>query len=68
MSGEAKAMQPEDERLNAGDAAGVAALDEPEAVLAPEPAMTRRSGHSGAPVPLCPRGLRREAMAAAARQ
>ena len=40
MSGEAKAMQPEDvtrlvaERLNAGDAAGVAALHEPEAVLA----------------------------------
>ena len=40
MSGEAKAMQPEDvtrlvaERLNAGDAAGVAALYEPEAVLA----------------------------------
>jgi hypothetical protein len=40
MSGEAKAMQPEDvtrlaaERLNAGDAAGVAALCEPQAVLA----------------------------------
>jgi hypothetical protein len=40
MSGEAKAMQPEDvtrlvaERLNAGDAAGVAALYEPLAVLA----------------------------------
>jgi hypothetical protein len=40
MSGEAKAMEPEDvtrlvvERLNAGDAAGVAALYEPEAVLA----------------------------------
>ena len=40
MSGEAKAMQPEDvtrlvaERLNAGDAAGVAALYEPQAVLA----------------------------------
>src|SRR5512136_1679861 len=40
MSGEAKAMRPEDvtrlvaERLNAGDAAGVAALYEPEAVLA----------------------------------
>ena len=40
MGGEAKAMQPEDvtrlvaERLNAGDAAGVAALYEPEAVLA----------------------------------
>ena len=40
MSGEARATQPEDvtrlvaERLNAGDAAGVAALYEPEAVLA----------------------------------
>lgn len=40
MSGEARAMQPEDvtrlvvERLNGGDAAGVAALYEPEAVLA----------------------------------
>jgi hypothetical protein len=40
VSGEAKAMQPEDvtrlvaERLNAGDAAGVAALYEPRAVLA----------------------------------
>src|SRR5271165_5948119 len=40
MSGEAKAAQPEDvtrlvaERLNAGDAAGAAALYEPEAVLA----------------------------------
>jgi ketosteroid isomerase-like protein len=40
MSGEAKAMEPEDvtrmvaERLNAGDAAGIAALYEPEAVLA----------------------------------
>ncbi len=40
MSGEAKAMQPEDvtrlvaERLNAGDAAGVAALYELQAVLA----------------------------------
>ncbi len=40
MSQEAKAMEPEDvtrlvvERLNAGDAAGVAALYEPEAVLA----------------------------------
>lgn len=40
MSGEAKAMQPEEvtrlvaERLNAGDAAGVAALYEPQAVLA----------------------------------
>lgn len=40
MSGEAKSMEPEDvtrlvvERLNAGDAAGVAALYEPEAVLA----------------------------------
>ncbi len=40
MSGPAKAMQPEDvtrlvtERLNAGDAAGVAALYEPQAVLA----------------------------------
>lgn len=40
MSGEAKAMQPEQvtrlvaERLNAGDAAGVAALYEPQAVLA----------------------------------
>ena len=40
MSGEAKAMHPEDvtrlvaERLNAGDAAGVAALYEPQAVLA----------------------------------
>lgn len=40
MSVEAKAMQPEDvtrlvvERLNAGDAAGVAALYEPQAVLA----------------------------------
>lgn len=40
MSGQAKAMQPEDvtrlvaERLNAGDAAGVAALYEPHAVLA----------------------------------
>src|SRR5215470_18852362 len=40
MSGQAKAMQPEDvtqlltERLNAGDAAGVAALYEPQAVLA----------------------------------
>src|SRR5215467_10305384 len=39
MSGEAKAIQPEDvtrlvvERLNAGDAAGVAALYEPQAVL-----------------------------------
>ena len=37
MSGEAKAMQPEEvtrlvaERLNAGDAAGVAALYEPQA-------------------------------------
>ncbi len=43
MSGEAKAMQPEDvtrlvaERLNAGDAAGVAALYEPQAVLAYPP-------------------------------
>jgi ketosteroid isomerase-like protein len=40
MSDEAKAMEPEDvtrlvvERLNAGDAAGVAALYEPQAVLA----------------------------------
>jgi ketosteroid isomerase-like protein len=40
VSGEAKAMEPEDvtrlvvERLNAGDAAGVAALYEPQAVLA----------------------------------
>jgi ketosteroid isomerase-like protein len=40
MSGEARAAQPEDvtrlvaERLNAGDAAGVAALYEPQAVLA----------------------------------
>jgi len=40
MSGEAKAMQPDDvtrlvvERLNTGGAAGVAALYEPEAVLA----------------------------------
>jgi uncharacterized protein (TIGR02246 family) len=40
VSGQAKAMQPEDvtrllaERLNAGDAAGVAALYEPQAVLA----------------------------------
>jgi ketosteroid isomerase-like protein len=40
MTGEARAMEPEDvtrlvaERLNAGDAAGVAALYEPEAVLA----------------------------------
>lgn len=40
MSEEAKAMEPEDvtrlvvERLNAGDAAGVAALYEPQAVLA----------------------------------
>ena len=40
MSGETRAMKPEDvtrlvaERLNAGDAAGVAALYEPEAVLA----------------------------------
>jgi uncharacterized protein (TIGR02246 family) len=40
MSGEAKAMQPEDvtrlvaERLNAGDAAGVATLYELQAVLA----------------------------------
>jgi ketosteroid isomerase-like protein len=40
MSEEARAMEPEDvtrlvvERLNAGDAAGVAALYEPQAVLA----------------------------------
>ena len=40
MNGEAKALNPEDvtrlvvERLNAGDAAGVAALYEPQAVLA----------------------------------
>jgi uncharacterized protein (TIGR02246 family) len=40
MNGEARAMQPEDvtrlvaERLNAGDAPGVAALYEPQAVLA----------------------------------
>lgn len=40
MSGQAKPMRPEDvtrlvaERLNAGDAAGVAALYEPHAVLA----------------------------------
>lgn len=40
MGGDAKAMEPEDvtrlvaERLNAGDAAGVAELYEPEAVLA----------------------------------
>jgi ketosteroid isomerase-like protein len=40
MSGEARATEPEDvtrlvaERLNAGDAAGVAALYEPQAVLA----------------------------------
>ena len=40
MNGEAKAMQPEDvtrlvaERLNGGDAAGVAALYEPQALLA----------------------------------
>ena len=40
MSVQARAMQPEDvtrlvaERLNAGDAAGVAALYEPQAVLA----------------------------------
>jgi ketosteroid isomerase-like protein len=40
MSDQAKAMQPEDvtrlvaERLNAGDATGVAALYEPQAVLA----------------------------------
>jgi ketosteroid isomerase-like protein len=40
VSGQAKAMQPEDVtrlvagRLNAGDAAGVAALYEPQAVLA----------------------------------
>ena len=39
MNGEAKAMQPEEvtrlvaERLNVGDAAGVAALHEPQAVL-----------------------------------
>jgi uncharacterized protein (TIGR02246 family) len=43
MSGEARAVEPEDvtrmvaERLNAGDAAGVAALYEPEAVLAYPP-------------------------------
>lgn len=43
MSGEAQAMQPEDvtrlvaERLNAGDAAGAAALYEPQAVLAYPP-------------------------------
>jgi ketosteroid isomerase-like protein len=40
MSDEARAMQPEDvtrlvaQRLNAGDAAGVASLSEPQAVLA----------------------------------
>lgn len=43
MSDQAKAMQPEDvtrmiaERLNAGDAAGAAALYEPQAVLAYPP-------------------------------
>jgi ketosteroid isomerase-like protein len=43
VSGQAKAMRPEDvtrlvaERLNAGDAAGVAALYEPQAVLAYPP-------------------------------
>ena len=43
MSGEARAIEPEDvtrlvaERLNAGDAAGVAALYEPQAVLAYPP-------------------------------
>jgi hypothetical protein len=43
MSSEDKAMQPEDvtrlvaERLNAGNAAGVAALYEPQAVLAYQP-------------------------------
>jgi len=43
MNGEPRAMEPEDvtrlivERLNAGDAAGVAALYEPEAVLAYPP-------------------------------
>ena len=43
MSGEAGAVEPEDvtrlvaERLNAGDAAGVAALYEPDAVLAHPP-------------------------------
>ena len=50
MNDEAKAMQPEDvtrlvaERLNAGDAAGVAALYEPHAVLAypPDQPMTGR--------------------------
>ena len=49
MTGEARATEPEDvtrlvaERLNAGDAAGVAALYEPQAVLA-YPAAGRRPG------------------------
>lgn len=52
MSGEARAIEPEDvtrlvaERLNAGDAAGVAALYEPQAVLAypPDRPTTGREG------------------------
>jgi ketosteroid isomerase-like protein len=47
MSGEARATEPEDvtrlvaERLNADDAAGVAALYEPEAALATQPTTGR---------------------------
>ncbi len=46
MSGAARAFEPEDvtrlvaERLNAGDAAGVAALYEPRAVVAYPPGQT----------------------------
>ena len=55
MSGEARAVEPEDvtrlvaERLNAGDVTGVAALYEPEAVLAypARPAGDRAGGHPG---------------------
>src|SRR6266516_2288352 len=54
VSDQAKAMQPEDvtqmvaERLNAGDASGVAALYEPQAVLAyPRPAGHWTGGHPG---------------------
>jgi ketosteroid isomerase-like protein len=52
MGAEVKAMQPEDvtrlvvERLNAGDAAGVAALYEPDAVLA-YPADRPTTGREG---------------------
>ena len=55
MSGAARAMEPEEvtrlvaERLNAGDVAGVAALYEPEAVLATPPTGQRPGGRPSGP-------------------